>query len=325
MNIKEVAAQAIAARKEVGGIQKICYVGCGGSLAALYPAKYLLEKESNSLTRIGFYTANEFVQATPTYIDRNTLVIGSSHEGKTPETIAALQLAKELGAETIGFTYFPDTIIKTVSDQVVVYSWGANAILSQKKEALVLRLAMELLNQIEGWSHYDQAMAGFDRYDDVALAAREKVIPDAQAFADNFALEKVLYTVGSGASWASAYIECTCILLEMQWINSHCIHAGEFFHGPLEIVDSESPFLLFMGEGPTRIMDERVKDFLNKCGRKVAIIDVKNLGINVIDDTVVEYFSPLLLIAVADIYNQKLALIRKHPLTTRRYMWKIKY
>ncbi len=325
MNVKEVAAKAIAARQKFGGINKICYVGCGGSLAALYPAKYLLEKESKALYRVGFYTANEFVQATPAFIDRNTLVIGSSHEGKTPETVAALKLAKELGAGTIAFTFFPDSEIKKVGDQVVVYSWGSDPVFSQKKEALVLRLAMELLNQLEGWGKYDQAMDSFDRYDQVALAAREKALPAAQSFAKNYALEKVIYTVGSGAGWAAAYMECICILMEMQWIHSNCIHAGEFFHGPLEIVDTETPFMIMMGDGPTRKMDERVKDFMEKWGRKFIIIDVKDLGINVIDNSVVEYFSPLLLTAVVDIYNQQLAFVRKHPLSTRRYMWKTDY
>jgi fructoselysine-6-P-deglycase FrlB-like protein len=74
----------------------------------------------------------------------------------------------------------------------------------------------------------------------------------------------VLYTVGSGAAWGSAYMECICILMEMQWIHSNCIHSGEFFHGPLEIVDTETPFLLMMGDGSTRELDERVKTFLEK-------------------------------------------------------------
>jgi fructoselysine-6-P-deglycase FrlB-like protein len=60
-------------------------------------------------------------------------------------------------------------------------------------------------------------------------------------------------------------------------------------------------------------------------GRKYTIIDVKDYGINVLDNEVVEFFSPLLLTAVVDVYNQNLAQVRKHPLSTRRYMWKVAY
>lgn len=325
MNMQEVAAKAIASRVQMGGITKVCFVACGGSIAAFYPARFLLEKESKTLTRIGYYTANEFVKATPEFVDQNTLVIGCSHEGKTPETVAGLKLAQEKGAATIAFTLFPETEITQYGDQTVVYSWGANVVYSQKKEALGLRLAMELLNQIENWPKYEQAMSSFERYDQVALKAREKAIPQAQKFAQENALEKVLYTVGSGAAWGSAYMECICILMEMQWIHSNCIHSGEFFHGPLEIVDTETPFLLMMGDGSTRDLDERVKTFLEKWGRKYTIIDVKDYGINVLDNEVVEFFSPLLLTAVVDVYNQNLAQVRKHPLSTRRYMWKVAY
>jgi fructoselysine-6-P-deglycase FrlB-like protein len=123
MNMQEVAAKAIASRVQVGGITKVCFVACGGSIAAFYPAKFLLEKESKNLTRIGYYTANEFVKATPEFVDQNTLVIGCSHEGKTPETVAGLKLAQEKGAATIAFTLFPETEITNYGDQTVVYSW----------------------------------------------------------------------------------------------------------------------------------------------------------------------------------------------------------
>ncbi len=324
MNMQAVAAKALASRTEAGGITKVMFVACGGSLAAFYPAKFLLEKESSGL-RVGYFPANEFVHATPKALDQNTLVIGCSHGGNTPETVAAMKLAQSRGAATISFTYTEGSEITLYGDQVVRYSYGTEVVYSLKKEALGLRLAMELLQQLEGWDHYERAMESFERFDRVVLAAREQALPAAQAFAAANRDEKVIYTIGSGASWGSAYMECICILMEMQWIHSNCIHAGEFFHGPLEITDTATPFLLMMGDGSTRGLDERAKAFLQQWGRKLYIIDVKDLGLNRLDNSVVEYFSPLLLTAVVDVYNRQLAEARQHPLSTRRYMWKVQY
>lgn len=325
MDMKQVVNKAVQSRIDVGGINKVMYVACGGSLAAFYPARFLLEKESKQLARIGYYTANEFMHATPAALDQNTLVIGCSHRGNTPETVAALKLAQERGAATIAFTYTEGSEITRFGDQTVKYSFGADVVYSQKKEALGLRMAMELLHQLEIWAHYEKAMASFDRYDNVAISAREKCSPAAKVFAEANQMEKVIYTVGSGASWGSAYMECICILMEMQWIHSNSIHSGEFFHGPLEITDTETPFLLIMGDGSTRPLDERARTFLQKWGRKLYVIDVKDLGINVLDNEVVEFFAPLLVTAVLDVYNRQLADARKHPLSTRRYMWKVPY
>jgi fructoselysine-6-P-deglycase FrlB-like protein len=322
--MQAVVSQALKSREEVGGISKVMYVACGGSLAAFYPAKFLLEKESKGL-HVGYYPANEFVHATPAALDQNTLVIGCSHGGNTPETVEAMRIARERGAATVAFTWNEQSEITAYGDQVVKYSYGSEVIYAQKKEALGLRMAMELLQQIDGWEHYPAAMQSFDRYDRVAVQARKQALPAAKAFALANQDEPVIYTVGAGASWGSAYMECICILMEMQWIHSNCIHAGEFFHGPLEITDKQTPFLLMMGDGSTRALDERVQSFLQKWGSKLYVIDVKDLGINVLDNSVVEYFAPLLLTAVVDVYNRQLAEARQHPLSTRRYIWKVPY
>ncbi len=55
-----------------------------------------------------------------------------------------------------------------------------------------------------------------------------------------------------------------CIFMEMQWIHSACIHSGEFFHGPFEITDANTPFFFQFSEGNTRAVDERALNFLKK-------------------------------------------------------------
>ena len=52
--------------------------------------------------------------------------------------------------------------------------------------------------------------------------------------------------------------------MEMQWLHAAPIHSGEYFHGPFEVTDKETPFILLMNEGRTRAMDERALVFLTK-------------------------------------------------------------
>lgn len=68
--------------------------------------------------------------------------------------------------------------------------------------------------------------------------------------------------MATGANYNVAYTTTTCILMECQWIHSNPIHSGEFFHGPFEVVDKEVPFLVLVGVGREREMDERAVDFL---------------------------------------------------------------
>ncbi|PKL21410.1 MAG: phosphosugar isomerase [Spirochaetae bacterium HGW-Spirochaetae-4] len=313
-------------RKKTGNtINKVYFAACGGSIAALYPSKYLLEKESVKLNRVGYYSSNEFVLATPSALDKNSLVIACSHQGDTPETVEAIKLAQQRGAATVAFTYKSGSEITEYGDYEIVYDWGPESSPANQKASRSLKLVGSLLKELEDWKHYGSFIEGFDRLDTVVKRASEQLAEYGSEFADANKLEKVIYTVGSGANFGSAYMEDICILKEMQWIHSSSIHSGEFFHGPLEITDTETPFLLMLGDGRTRAMDERVLTFLKRYGRKIYLLDVRDLGISVIDESVVEYFSPLLLNNVVGVLNKALAVAKKHPLSTRRYMWKVSY
>ena len=111
----------------------------------------------------------------------------------------------------------------------------------------------------------------------------------------------------------------------MQWIHSSSIHSGEFFHGPFEITDKEVPFVLQVSEGTNRPLDERALKFLKTYAKRIEVIDAKDLGLSTIDASVVDYFNHSLFTNVYPVYNKALAEERQHPLTTRRYMWKVEY
>ncbi len=191
--------------------------------------------------------------------------------------------------------------------------------------AFGLKLAVEILNQIEGYENYDEMMNGFDRIDGIVKHSKEFLTPRAKAFAQQYKDEKLIYMMGSGANYCVAYSFAICLLMEMQWVNSSAIHTGEYFHGPFEITDRETPFIILMSEGRTRPLDQRALDFLNRFAEKVIIIDAKELGLETIDDKVSEFFNPLLMGAALNCYSYELSIARKHPLSCRRYMWKLKY
>ncbi|VEA30430.1 Fructoselysine 6-phosphate deglycase [Salmonella enterica subsp. enterica] len=71
--------------------------------------------------------------------------------------------------------------------------------------------------------------------------------------------------------------------------------------------------------------DERALNFLKKYGRRIEVVDAKELGLSTIKTTVIDYFNHSLFNNVYPVYNRALAEARQHPLTTRRYMWKVEY
>ena len=74
MKTEMIIRDILEKKESQGGITNVYFVACGGSMAAMYPAKYLLESESKTL-KIGYYTSNEFVHAAPKALGTNSLAV----------------------------------------------------------------------------------------------------------------------------------------------------------------------------------------------------------------------------------------------------------
>jgi fructoselysine-6-P-deglycase FrlB-like protein len=322
VSTKEIVKQILEKKEQ--GIKEIFLVACGGSLVDLYAAKYFLESEVKEI-KVGYYTGNEFVYATPKALGKNSLTIVLSHGGNTPESVEATKLAREHGSATITLTHNENGTLNKVGEHNVVYPWNDDTDVKDQPMAVVLQICSEILHSQEGYENHAKLEEGLQKINSVALKAKQIVADRVQVFANKYQNEKLFYVLSSGASYGMAYGFSICSLMEMQWLHASAIHSGEYFHGPFEVTDKETPFILLMNEGRTRFLDERALTFLNKYAGKVEVIDSKELGISVIDPSVVEYMNPILFYSILCVYRDALANVRQHPLSTRRYMWKVEY
>ncbi|MFT8340917.1 SIS domain-containing protein [Clostridium beijerinckii] len=322
MELRQIITEIKAKQSE---IKSVFFVGCGASKAELYPAKYFLEGNAKEL-RTSLYTANEFNYATPVSVDNTSIVITCSLGGNTPETVKATSLAKSLGAHVIAVTHTEGSPITKDADYVVLHGFELNYAAKLEKMTKVLTLAVEILNQYEGYLHYEKMTDGLGKIYDLIEKAVSSVLPEAKEFANAYKDAPVIYVMSSGATHEVAYAFSICLMMEMQWINSSTFHDGEFFHGPFEIVDKDVPFLLLMNDGRTRAMDSRALDFLNRFDAKTTVVDAKDFGLgSEIAKEVVDYFNPMLITGVLRVYAEQLSIVRNHPLSKRRYMWKLEY
>ncbi|MHC5227815.1 SIS domain-containing protein [Enterococcus sp. LJL99] len=321
MNPKEIIKDIL----KKGAIKKVVFVGCGASKADLYPAKYFLDQNAKTL-QISHFTANEFNFATPVSINEETLVISASLGGTTPETVEANAVAKSKGATVVSLTRSVDSPLTKDADYIIYHRFAENYAAKLEKTGYALQLAMEVLNQTEGYDHYEDMVDGFSKIYDLSQESAESARKQAKQFAEAYKDDSVIYVMSSGATHEVAYSTSICLMMEMQWINSGTFHSGEFFHGPFEIVDKDVPFILLMNDGSTRSIDARALTFLDRFDAKTTVVDALDYGLSsVIKNTVIDYFNPMVITAVFRVYAEELSIAREHPLTKRRYMWKLEY
>lgn len=310
-------------KKKNNGINQVIFTGCGASMADLYAGYYFISHESYKINS-AILQANEFNYDTPKQIGKNTIVVTASLGGTTPETIAATKHARELGAHVVTLSHDPNSPIVQEAEYVLIHGFEEDYAHKTEKMTLALKLAVEILNQFEGYEFYEEAQTAFDGLFDLINEGARMAIPAATEFAEKYKDDKVIYTLGSGATAGATYSTASFLFMEMQWITGPTILSSEFFHGPFELALKDTPYLLFMNDGKTRHLDARAMAFLQRFNTKYTVIDAKDYNLSSIaSDNVIDYFNPMVITGIMRVYAVKLAEARKHPLSQRRYMWKL--
>jgi len=320
----ETQVRKILAALKGKTFDQIYYVACGGSSALMYPSKFFADQHAREMNT-AYYNANEFIYLDPAALGKSSLVIVCSQEGQTPETVAAARFAKGKGATVIALAMKEGTLLEQVSDHFVLYGHYNTAPAIETSYGVVYLLTAGILEQREGTPLFEGMVKNLTAATAVIVAAKEHFRDRANEFAQGCKNAGILYSLGSGPDYSQSYVFCYCYMMEMQWINAIAIHAGEFFHGPFEIIQKDSPVVLLMGRSSTRFLEERALAFCQRYTDKLYTIDTKEVDFSNIDEAYHGVVSVLVLNNVCRLFSQTIARVRDHSLDLRRYMHLVEY
>ncbi len=298
------------------GIRNICWMGIGGTWASCMQAAVHM-RERSSLD-IMVENAAEYLVTGNKRIGNGTLMVISSVTGTTREMAEAVAAAKQAGAAVLGFIDTPETVLARNVDICIS---------SPKNEQLKFFMAADRLMFLEGvFPEYDAYYACLDAHLAADLAAVEK---EADSFARDFCEKSrenaLTYFVGAGALYGAAYSYGMCYWEEMHWMRTKSIHAAEFFHGMLEIIDEKTPVVVFQGEDTQRPLTQRVIRFLEKVNRNYTVIDSAAYEMPGIPDRYRGGISHLIVHAVTNRIDMRLEEMTGHDMEIRRYYRKMDY
>jgi fructoselysine 6-phosphate deglycase len=321
----ETALQALSGK----AISHVFLVACGGSLSIMHGGKYFIDRHSEVLS-CDVYNADEFVCRDPKRLNGNALVILCSQTGTTHETVRAAQHAREKGAVTFGMTLDPASPLAAAVEFVVgyqaSYTTGVPIDAADSNYAVLYMLLAGIVRVIDGVDLVPPLLESLTHLQPAIDRAHQHFAGRFEAFAPRFKDRSALYTLASGPVYGAAYSYSTCVLMEMQWYDSQAVHANEFFHGPFEVVDKDSAFIVLIGSDETRRLAERARDFLLRFGSpdNILVLDSNDLELSAIDVRFKGYLLPLIFFDALWKFAYRLAALRGQPmLEGRRYMKKI--
>jgi glutamine---fructose-6-phosphate transaminase (isomerizing) len=271
---------------EIGGvsderlraISKIAITGCGTAYHAGMVGMYLLR----SLVKlpVEMELASEFRYGDPV-IDPTALVIAMSQSGETADTIEAVRIAKDAGSSILGICNVVGSHLTRIADGTLYTGGGPEIGVAATKTYVSQVTAMTL------FALYLAAVRGTVEPRRLAqIAENTKLLPASVDVVLNTSdhirevarrirkMQSCLF-IGRYINYPTA-LEGALKLKEISYIHAEGYAAGEMKHGPIALLDSETPVIGIMTDG--RVRDKILSNLMESKAREAPIVLVANRG-----------------------------------------------
>jgi len=302
--------------------KNLFFLGTGGAAILMQPAAWLLGRRSGF--PVFSEVCAELVVTGHRHLGPGSIAVLPSLSGTTRESLAALAYCKERGATTIGLTAHADSPLGKQADHALV-NFAEDDTSSESFYLQSLLLVLSLMHRRGEYDDYAGTLRQLETLPHLFLELKRSVDAWAEAFAVTIEAEPYHIITGAGPVWPEAFYYGMCILEEMQWIRTRPVHASDFFHGTLELVEKGVSVFVLKGEDETRPLADRVESFARRYTEKVSVFDTKAYALPGISDPVRALVAPAVLATVFERVSAHLEVRRNHPLTTRRYYKRVDY
>lgn len=214
-----------------GKPDKIFIVACGTAGYAGLVGKYIIEKSARIPVEVAY--ASEFRYSDPV-IGKGDLFIAISQSGETADTLAALRLAKQKGARTLGIINVMESTIARESDSVIYTRAGPEIGVASTKAFISQLVVLYKIAEALGGKKHDLSKIPSKIEDIFRQEDKIKSIARKYFLAHNF-----LY-IGRNFNFPIA-LEGALKLKEISYIHAEGYASGEMKHGPIALVSDEVP------------------------------------------------------------------------------------
>jgi fructoselysine-6-P-deglycase FrlB-like protein len=318
--VADVVSRYPQARRIVASlpvVDTVYLIGCGASHFASWPVHLLLQRYAPRLA-CARMTSIDFCRTWPARLGPASLVVASAHSGNTSETVAAAGLAKDAGATVIAVTSQPASPLGAIADAIVDYP--STGVIAEPKLIALSQLGHVLLERFGEPLDHGSVRDAFLALPDALVAVKDEVAPVAARVASTFGSQPLIYVLGAGSSYGVACATAMCYLQEMLWKHAVALDAGDFFHGPLEVVTDETPILVLHGEDESRRTTDRVLAFARRVGANVEVVDAMDFSLPGVPRHMRSLVSPIALTSAARRLLDYLAAENGHNTSQRRYL-----
>jgi glucosamine--fructose-6-phosphate aminotransferase (isomerizing) len=299
-------------------VDRVIMTACGTSYHAALVGEYLFEELARVPVEVEY--ASEFRYRNPP-IDRNTIVLAITQSGETADTLAAVRESKRKGHPTLSICNVVGSTIAREADGGVYLHAGPEIGVASTKAFTSQVTVLGMLALYLGRMRHLSSLQGARMLRELrsmpsmlrrALGCHEAVRRIAERYADvdNFFYlgRQYLYPVA---------LEGALKLKEISYIHAEGYPAAEMKHGPLALVDPQTPsvFLATRGAVFEKVMSN-LQEIKARGGPVIAIASEGDTEVASQVDEIVyvpevpEYLQPLVAVVPLQLLAYHIALLR---------------
>jgi len=274
-------------------VQHIQILACGTSWHAALIGKYLLEQLAGIPTQVHY--ASEYRYAPPPPLP-HTLVIGVTQSGETADTLAAIESAKARNYPTLGITNRKDSSIGRMADHILDTQAGIEIGVAATKTFLAQLLVFYLFTL--HLARQRQTLPP-ERLQAILLGLRqlpaliEQILESQERYIEQLSFQfshtKDFIYLGRGINFPIA-LEGALKLKEISYIHAEGYPAGEMKHGPIALLDDETPVVAIATPG--LVYEKVLSNAQEAKARSAKLIGVVPFGDTVAQETF-DYLLPI--------------------------------
>jgi glutamine---fructose-6-phosphate transaminase (isomerizing) len=229
--------------EELRNLRRIVVLACGTAYHAGVVGRYVIEEWARIPVEPDI--ASEWRYRNPV-LSKDTLVIGISQSGETADTIAAMRLAREKGARTVAITNMMGSQITREVDSVLYTRTGMEIGVAASKTftAQVALLDLLALKLAEVRKTLPAAEIEFILDELYRLPVRMQQFLDGSHPIEEIAqrhFDKPFFLYLGRHIGLPVCLEGALKLKEISYIPTEAYSAGEMKHGPIALLDDETP------------------------------------------------------------------------------------
>lgn len=300
---------------------KIIIVACGSAMHAGLIGKNEIEELANIPVEVEI--ASEF-RYKKLFIDENSLVIAISQSGETADTLAAVKIAKEMKATTLGIINRVDSTIARNTDYVFYTKAGIEKAVATTKAysaqiailsliALNIAIRNKLINDIETNNIIESIKTLPTKIE--SLLTEEK-IKEIKNIANKLYQKEDMYFIGRNVDYALC-MEGALKLKEISYIHSEAYAAGELKHGTISLIEEGTPVIsVITDEKIAEKTVSNIKEVKSRGANTILVTNEENnnnydcIDNKIIIPTTHKLFEPILAVIPLQILAYEVAKLR---------------